>query len=461
MATESTHNGSAYRKLHNERDYDTCIKEEHIDLSRPHENWINKDPEEVYHELFDEALNEYNSKQKRQNRKIQDYYDFIEKDKKKKPVYEMIIGVYDYITSKETKKEIMKEFVDTWQERNPNLILIGAYYHDDELGKDPHVHIDYIPVGYDMTRGMKVQNSLSQALKQQGFYTGKKKITAQIAWEKRENQYLEYLCNQRNIEIVHYAKDSVHFNTRMYKEYQQQLDENEEKIYKLEQEMFENNELLSKNPEDGITDLREQLWAYRTAVRDLKSMYRLSFENNQHLKLTIEGKDKVIEAMKASTNYEKGSKLYEDNLRLQEQVMKLQELLDNTETGRTEYKEKYEKTLQEFNEFKDKFNDKIKFEVNKATENLNKLIETLKNTIQDLKNQIQYYKDNYVSKEKAEKNSISAEDYLNLLLENKEYQQREERITQYLWDNTDLDNEDIESIMNGDDLDFNNSGLGL
>lgn len=45
-------------------------------------------------------------------------------------------------------KKILKDYVQDWKRRNPNLEMIGAYYHNDEQGKQPHVHIDYVPVAH-------------------------------------------------------------------------------------------------------------------------------------------------------------------------------------------------------------------------------------------------------------------------------------------------------------------------
>lgn len=55
----------------------------------------------------------------------------------------------------------MRKFVEEWQERNPNLELIGAYYHGDEPGAEPHVHLDYIPVAHGYTKGIETQTGLS------------------------------------------------------------------------------------------------------------------------------------------------------------------------------------------------------------------------------------------------------------------------------------------------------------
>lgn len=78
----------------------------------------------------------------------------------------------------EVQKEIYKAFLEEFQKQNPNMKVIGAYYHADEMRKDgkggfikgaPHIHLDYIPVAYKCERGQKIQNSMNGALKEQGI----------------------------------------------------------------------------------------------------------------------------------------------------------------------------------------------------------------------------------------------------------------------------------------------------
>ena len=147
MATIATHNGSSLSQGHNRRDERYTSKDGHIDPNGLHEIWFDKDIKEMYHELFDEAVEQFNQEEKKTDRKITDYYQKIRTDKQKHLAYETIIGVYktDKKVSEATKKEILKEYCDTWEARNPNLKLLGVYYHADEPG-EPHVHIDYIPV---------------------------------------------------------------------------------------------------------------------------------------------------------------------------------------------------------------------------------------------------------------------------------------------------------------------------
>ena len=49
--------------------------------------------EEVYHELFDEALERYNAKQKRNDRKIDNYYEKIRQGKQEKLFYEAVFQI--------------------------------------------------------------------------------------------------------------------------------------------------------------------------------------------------------------------------------------------------------------------------------------------------------------------------------------------------------------------------------
>ena len=220
--TISTNNGSQVSQDHNDRNEEVVSREKHIDPKGIHETWVHERVPDAYKRLFDGSRLKYNAKQTRPERRINNYYAEVCKDAKKHPAYEMIIGIYgrnedgSYVCSEETGKEIMREFVDGWKDRNPNLELIGAYYHADEQG-EPHVHIDYIPVAHGYTRGMETQTGLVKALGEQGFEKHGRE-TAQIQWERRENEHLEKLCNARGIEIEHpRIKGIKHRETALYK----------------------------------------------------------------------------------------------------------------------------------------------------------------------------------------------------------------------------------------------------
>lgn len=60
---------------HNNREFIA----DNVNIERINDNvtYVRQDVNEAYHELFDTALEEYNAKQKRADRKIHDYYQHI------------------------------------------------------------------------------------------------------------------------------------------------------------------------------------------------------------------------------------------------------------------------------------------------------------------------------------------------------------------------------------------------
>lgn len=102
-----------------------------VDKERSRDNveFCHSDIKEVYHNLFDDALERYNAKQKRSDRKIDDYYEKIRRGKQEKLFYEVIfqIGNKDDMNVQSNEgqlaKEILCEFMEQFQKRNPNLYV--------------------------------------------------------------------------------------------------------------------------------------------------------------------------------------------------------------------------------------------------------------------------------------------------------------------------------------------------
>ena len=267
--TISTHNGSAVAREHNIRNPKVVSKEAHIKPNGKFEIWHDEKPRDAYNRLFGQALEEYNNKQKRSDRKIRDYYNHICNDKMKHPVYEMIIAVgnRDNAVDEETGYSVLRAFYDGWKQRNPNLELIGAYYHADEDGV-PHIHIDYVPVATGYVNGMTTQSALVKALGQQGFHK-EGKATAQIKWEKRENTTLEKLCNSFGIDVEHpFIEGRKHIETERYKfqaQVQADIQEMEQKRQKAQHQtdLAEEQERIAKQKvqeeQDNLDWQREQL----------------------------------------------------------------------------------------------------------------------------------------------------------------------------------------------------------
>ena len=189
--TISFHNGSTYSRGHNVRDERYTKDQVHIDHSLTVNNAVLVDipVRQAYAEIFGQSVEDYNAKQGRADRRIDDYYNKIKDDKRKHPVYECIVQIGDRAdtgNSAVLERQALERFAREWNERNPNLKLIGAYIHADEPDGTVHLHCDYIPVA-ECKRGMRLQNSLDKALTQQGFKSENIHQTAQIAWQDRES----------------------------------------------------------------------------------------------------------------------------------------------------------------------------------------------------------------------------------------------------------------------------------
>ena len=112
-----------------------------VDKERSRDNveFCHSDIKEVYHNLFDEALERYNAKQKRSDRKIDDYYEKIRRGKQEKLFYEVIfqIGNKDDMNVQSNEgqlaKDILCEFMEQFQKRNPNLFVFSSHLHMDVI----------------------------------------------------------------------------------------------------------------------------------------------------------------------------------------------------------------------------------------------------------------------------------------------------------------------------------------
>lgn len=148
---------------------------ENVDPTRTSFNkiLIDKDIRQVYKEVFGEALAEYNANQvakKQPERQKKDYYSAVCHDKKTEPFREAVvqIGNKDKQLPRWESNEILQKFLKRFQKNNPQLVVVGAYIHNDEA--TPHMHIVYVPVA-TYSKGLKTRVSNDKALNQMGYKT--------------------------------------------------------------------------------------------------------------------------------------------------------------------------------------------------------------------------------------------------------------------------------------------------
>lgn len=172
---------------------------------------IDKDIRQVYKEVFGEALAEYNANQvakKHPERQKKDYYSSICHDKKTEPFREAVvqIGNKDKQLPRWESNEILQKFLKRFQENNPQLVVVGAYIHNDEA--TPHMHIDYVPVA-TYSKGLKKRVSNDKALNQMGYKTWNDWKDSQMACLEnlvREKGYDREYMNNSNRHIADVEK---------------------------------------------------------------------------------------------------------------------------------------------------------------------------------------------------------------------------------------------------------------
>lgn len=189
--------------------------------SRLNVDYCNESIKKVYHELFDEALERYNEKQTRADRRIDNYYEKIRSGKQEKPFHELIlqIGNRDDTGAEtdigEQAKAALDEYYRGFQERNPQLRVFSAHLHMDEA--TPHIHIDFVPFITGSNRGLDTRVSLKQALSAQGFKGGSKGATEWSQWVQSEKEELALVMFRHGFEWEQKGTHEQHLSVMDYK----------------------------------------------------------------------------------------------------------------------------------------------------------------------------------------------------------------------------------------------------
>lgn len=165
---------------------------DNVDVSRIKDNVILKREtlKSAYGTCFGQSQEEYNAKQKRKDRRIDDYFkhlfgisadnpqktrNVITGKNGNKSYYENVIQIGDMFDTgvksnpqaAEKAKQALIEYFNGYAERNPQFYVFDAVIHMDE--STPGLHLCYIPLATDYQKGMSVQHSHDKALKQMGF----------------------------------------------------------------------------------------------------------------------------------------------------------------------------------------------------------------------------------------------------------------------------------------------------
>lgn len=223
------------------------IKNSHIDQERSNENrvLVQLDIREVYEQEFGDALEKYNAKQKRSDRKIDNYFEHVQSSKKTSTQQEMIIQIgerddFDSQKDRDQANKILEKWFEDFQERNPQLKIYNAVIHNDEA--TPHLHLNFIPVAHSYKRGLEKQVAFDKAILQQD-QTLDKEFPFQ-SWQEKERSEIGKLMSEFDIQVKKVGTHK-HKEVATFKKEMRQKEELEKEIAVLKQKQVELQEMTS------------------------------------------------------------------------------------------------------------------------------------------------------------------------------------------------------------------------
>ena len=245
---------------------------ENVDAARTIRNVVlqSENVKDIYHELFDEAIERYNAKQKRKDRKIEDYYEHIRTGKQEKVFHEAIfqIGNKDDTGCLSREGQIARlallDFAKDFQKRNPQFRVFGIYLHMDEA--TPHLHIDFVPYVTGSKRGPDTRVTMKQALASRGFVGKGRENTEYNQWMESEKQELAKIAERygmiweqkgthwEHLDVLNFKKEQREQEVAALEEQKAQLQKETAACHELADNLHEEllqtgNELQKKKAE--------------------------------------------------------------------------------------------------------------------------------------------------------------------------------------------------------------------
>ena len=362
---------------HNNREF----RPKNADPQRKDKNitLVHEDLQKVYHELFDESVIKYNESQKRNDRKIKNYFDKIYRSKKEKPFYEFIIQVGNQNEQpSETKCEaILKEFNDMLIKDYPSLRVFNSVIHMDE--STPHLHIDFVPIGDGYKKGMEKRASFKRVLKNLGFSDFREFQNALFF-------KLELISKQHDIERVQdISIGARHIPIQQYREIQRLA---EQKI----------------NDIDDMNVPRSSIKIYQKLNAVPQEMYEEIVKDNAYRKAQNEaliGENELLRGQLSNLKTKNNIDAYEEIIESQkDKIERLNDEIEEIRYNFNDMQKTHEETIEKMYVKNDSLQEQIEtLEESSAALKVQisekeKTIENLKNQSKDLEKMGQILKEN-------------------------------------------------------------------
>ena len=345
---------------HNYRKYDN--EQELIEIVRGTSSPLD-DVKELYLSEFEEARLEYNSKQSRPSRMIDNYFENVSNNEKKDLAVEIILelGDKEYWDTKDENfkkkmSEVYKKQVDDLELLVPNFKVASAIIHYDETS--PHLHIVGVPIKYKNKNGMEKQVGKSDVFTKESLIRLQDKMRTLCIEEFNQIYSLDSTLKKKQ---KGRNKDIHVSDMNNYIEMKKQIEKNTENLKQANKKSSE----LKQNSKD---------------IKDKIDKLKVSRLNKENYILSKEDKDSFISFIEQVDNT---SKEYD----------KIQTLSNTLVNAHEQLKDKNNKikTLTENNEA---LNLRVKT-LNDTIKEKDNEISFLKSKMQDLKNTIEYWKDKF------------------------------------------------------------------
>ena len=333
-------------------------------------NNIVKDTKELYLDLFEESRINYNNKQTRDDRKIDNYFKKIANDNKHDLAVEIIIELGDMHYWKDKTKEEKYKMVEVFKNQIvdlekivPSFKVANATIHFDE--SSPHLHIVGVPVKEDCKTGMNKQVGKSDVFTIDSLKIIQDKmreccinnfnkvynLNVQLK-EKEEGRNQDYRVSQmKDYEILQKNYNKQQNKIKKVNDKTDVINEESNEIKELinnlkQQPLNKNNLLLSNDNKDKILNYINHIESNNKEVKSLTA-YSVSLSD---IKKDLNDNFNTIYELKEE-NKELSKELDNKNILLNnsnERIKKLEKDIFSLEDKLRQWREKFNKLVDYF-----------------------------------------------------------------------------------------------------------------
>lgn len=349
LSTADKHN---YRKYDNRQDEIVVIKGT---------TSLYNDVLRFYKNEFEEARLEYNNKQTRDDRKIDDYFKKISNNSKSDLAVQIIIELGNKkfwdtksMTYKHKMTNVFIKQVDDLELLLPNFKICSAIIHYDETS--PHLHIVGIPIKYNCKTGMSMQvgktdvftrNSLKELQDKMRIlcieeYNKEYNLDATLKQKLKGRNIDIHVCdmsnyqdtkdliekNQKNLEIINnnsieLDKDTINIKDKILTLKKASLKKDTYLLSNEDKKALENyiDKIDKTNNEyKKINGLSSSLNSLNQTIKEDKKTIKVLTENNKALELRVKNL-----TFKTENQEELISDLKQDNFNLKYRLQQLED----------------------------------------------------------------------------------------------------------------------------------------